>query len=49
MHLPVDSAIPQLGIYSEDILNNIKYICTEVLIAPLFVVAKYESDRNART
>lgn len=49
MHLPVDSVNPQLGTYSEHILNNIQYICTEVLTEALLIVAKHESDRNAPT
>ena len=42
MHLPFDSAIPILEIYPEIIPLTIqKYIRTRLLIATLFVIAKY--------
>jgi hypothetical protein len=38
--LPVDPAIPLLGIYPEDVPTGNKDTCSTMLIAPLFIIAR---------
>ena len=40
MVLPVDPAIPLLGIYPEDVLTGNKNTCSTLFIAALFIIAR---------